>query len=115
MTATSTSPGSKAWVRAAGLDEIPDGGIKTCNLAGRVVAVIRAGDRYGALDNRCPHMGGPLGEGMVEYGLVICPWHGRGYDPFSGECDGFDERVTAFPTSVRDDGVYVEIPAISNT
>jgi pyruvate oxidase len=112
MTATSTSPGSD-WHRAVGVDEVPDGGVKVCTLAGRTIALIRQGNRYGALDNRCPHMGGPLGEGVVEYGLLVCPWHGRGYDPMTGECDGFAERATAFPVAVRDDGVYVEIRSSS--
>lgn len=89
--------------------------MKACTVAGRALVLTRLGKRYGALDNRCPHMGGPLAEGAIEYGLVVCPWHGRGYDPFSGECDGFAERATALATAVREDGVYVEIPVVSKT
>jgi hypothetical protein len=35
----------------------------------------------GALENRCPHQGGPLGEGSIENGWLRCPWHGYDYDP----------------------------------
>lgn len=44
-------------------------------LNGREVAVINHGGRYYALDNRCPHMGGPLGLGQVKNGIITCPWH----------------------------------------
>ena len=40
--------------------------------------------RYGALDNHCPHQGGPLGEGTIENGLLRCPWHGFDYCPLTG-------------------------------
>lgn len=40
---------------------------------------------YG-LKNSCPHMGGPLGEGDIEEGLITCPWHGWQFDITSGAC-----------------------------
>jgi nitrite reductase (NADH) small subunit len=39
-----------------------------------------------AMDNVCPHRGGPLGEGMIENGKLICPWHAWEFDPRSGAC-----------------------------
>ena len=36
---------------------------------------------YGALDNRCPHQGGPLGDGQIENGYLICPWHALRVQP----------------------------------
>ena len=64
---------------------------------------------YGALDNRCPHQGGPLGEGSIENGLLRCPWHGWDYDPLNGKAPGFDDGVETFEVDVRDDGVYVAL------
>ena len=37
-----------------------------------------------ALDNECPHRGGPLAEGMIEHGKLICPWHAWSFDPATG-------------------------------
>lgn len=68
---------------------------------------------YGVLENRCPHQGGPLGEGSIERGWLRCPWHGYDYDPITGEPPGgFSDRPQAFPVEVRDDGVYVDLPAL---
>lgn len=98
------------WHRAAAADEVPEGGAKTCSLGGRLVALLRHEGRFSALDNRCPHMGGPLGQGTIEYGRLVCPWHGREFDPFTGECDGFPDAVECFPVEARDDGLYIGLP-----
>lgn len=95
------------WHKAAEPDELAEDGVKMCSLAGRLVALTRHEGRYGALDNRCPHMGGPLGQGSIEYGRLVCPWHGREFDPFTGACETAAEAVEAFAVEARDDGVYV--------
>ena len=74
------------WTLVASADEVPEGGLKSCEVNGRTIVLSHSGRRYGAIDNRCPHMGGPLAEGEILDGLLVCPWHGREYDPFSGEC-----------------------------
>ena len=69
---------------------------------------------YAALDNRCPHQGGPLGEGSIENGLLRCPWHGWDFDPTTGKPPGgYDDGVKTYPVEVRDDGVYVGFDAES--
>ena len=68
-------------------------------------------DGYGAIDNACPHQGGPLGEGSIEKGWLRCPWHGYDYSPCNGRPPGgFSDGVEAFAVEVRDDGVYVAVP-----
>lgn len=106
-----TDAGGMEWHRAAEAGEVPEGGVKTCSVGGRLVALVHYEGRFSALDNRCPHMGGPLGQGTIEFGRLVCPWHGREYDPFTGECDGFSEQVACFPVETRDDGVYVGLPS----
>ena len=66
--------------------------------------------KYGALDNKCPHQGGPLGEGSIENGLLRCPWHGWDYDPLTGKAPGFDDGVETFSIEEREDGIYVGLP-----
>jgi len=63
-----------------------------------------------ALDNHCPHQGGPLGEGSIENGILRCPWHGWDYHPCSGKAPGFDDGVEPYPVEEREDGIYVGIP-----
>ena len=99
------------WHRVAGLDDLDDGRVRTVNADGRSLALCRVGHQYGALDNHCPHQGGPLGEGSIEGGLLRCPWHGYDYDPITGQPPaGFSDAPACFATEVRDDGVYVELP-----
>ena len=65
---------------------------------------------YSAMDNHCPHQGGPLGEGSIEKGFLRCPWHGWEFCPKDGQSPGgHDDGVTTFPVEVREDGVYVEL------
>jgi len=76
----------------------------------RSLALTHWQGRYGALDNRCPHQGGPLGEGSIEKGWLRCPWHGYDYDPLSGAPPaGFSDAPGCVPVDVRDDGVWVGV------
>ena len=99
-----------AWHKVAELDELSDGRVKTVVAGHRSLALTLCDGRYGALDNRCPHQGGPLGEGSIEKGWLRCPWHGYDYNPHDGKPPpGFTDGPACFPVEVRHDGVYVEI------
>jgi nitrite reductase/ring-hydroxylating ferredoxin subunit len=65
--------------------EVPDGGLKTFKTGDTAVVVARVGDRYCAVDYKCPHMGGNLGRGRLEAGAVVCPVHGSRFDVCTGE------------------------------
>ena len=77
------------WYRVLGLDELPEGRVTTVTAGHRSLALTHFEGQYGALDNRCPHQGGPLGEGSIEKGLLRCPWHGGDYSPLTGKAPGF--------------------------
>ncbi len=105
----STSPNTQ-WFRVAALDELPEGRVKTVVAGHKSIALTHHNDQYGALDNRCPHQGGPLGEGSIENGLLRCPWHGWDYCPLTGQPPGdldVDDALETFPVEVRDDGIYI--------
>lgn len=102
-----------SWHRIDPVDVPADGRVRSVVVDGRSVALARCGARLGALENRCPHQGGPLGEGSIEKGLLRCPWHGYDYDPITGQPpEGFSDGVTAYPVDERADGVYVQLPAV---
>jgi pyruvate oxidase len=94
------------WYRAADLDEMPEGTLKAFPAGEKIIVLARHGDSYCALDNRCPHAGGPLSEGSIENGLLVCPWHGREYSLSNGQCDGY-EGVATYPVEIRADGIFV--------
>jgi 3-phenylpropionate/trans-cinnamate dioxygenase ferredoxin subunit len=99
--------------------EIPPGGRKIVEVAGRSIGVFNVGGEYLALRNRCPHQGGPLCEGglsgLLEAGapgeyrysrpgeMLRCPWHGWEYDLRTGQSwfDPARTRVRHYPVSVE--------------
>lgn len=103
-----------AWVRVDRPGLAP-GEVTTVVAGGRAVCVVRAEDgTWSALDNHCPHQGGPLGDGQLEDGFLICPWHAYQYDPATGEPPpGFRDAATPF--AVREvagvpDALEIEVP-----
>ena len=72
------------WHKVAEPDELADGRVRAVVAGHRSIALTRCNGSDGALDNRCPHQGGPLGEGSIEKGWLRCPWHGYDYDPITG-------------------------------
>jgi len=102
----------KMWCRVAPSDIPDEGRVTTSVVDGRSVALTRCAGRLGALENRCPHQGGPVGEGSIENGWLRCPWHGYDYDPITGQPPaGFADSVVAYDVEERADGVYVRLPA----
>jgi len=99
------------WHRVLDPDELPEGRVKTVVAGHKSLCMTRFEGRHAALDNRCPHQGGPLGEGSIEKGLLRCPWHGWDYHPCTGKAPGFDDGVETFQVEERTDGVYVGLAA----
>ncbi len=98
------------WYKVLDSDELPEGRVTSVTCAHTTVCMTRFEGTYAALDNRCPHQGGPLGEGSIEQGLLRCPWHGWDFHPITGKPPGgYDDGVPTHPVDVRDDGVYVGI------
>jgi len=112
-----TRPGQKIerfeWFRVDP-GELPIGGVTTVIAADRAVAITRTNNGYGALDNHCPHQGGPLGDGQIEAGCLICPWHGYEYDPHTGTPPpGYSDSATPYEIEERADGLYVQLPVVT--
>ncbi|MEW8523209.1 MAG: thiamine pyrophosphate-binding protein [Candidatus Thiodiazotropha endolucinida] len=102
------------WHKVLSKDELPEGRVTSVTCRKKTLCMSHHQGQYGALDNKCPHQGGPLGEGSIENGLLRCPWHGWDYDPISGKAPGFDDGVEAFSVEIRDDGIYVGLPPEAN-
>ena len=92
-------------------DTFEEGKGKPFHVDGIHLAVFRYGNKYYAVDNRCPHMGYPMSEGSVRDGVLICHWHHWEFDLKTGGCFlTFGDDLKAFPVEIRDDGyLYVGI------
>ena len=75
------------------------------------LAVTREGDRLGALSGVCNHAGGPLGEGRIEGGYVVCPWHGWKYHWLTGQGEaGFEaDAVPSYAVRVEGGRLLVDL------
>ncbi len=88
--------------------ELPEGRVKTVTANHKGICLTHYKGKISALDNKCPHQGGPLGEGSIENGLLRCPWHGWDFDPCTGKPPGgFDDGIDTFPIEEKEDGFYV--------
>jgi nitrite reductase (NADH) small subunit len=77
---------------------------------GRTICIANVGGTYGAMDNVCPHRGGPLGQGMIERGKVVCPWHGWAWDPLTGAADQDSRmKIAVYPLKIQGGDVLIEI------
>ncbi|RDH76682.1 thiamine pyrophosphate-binding protein [Mycolicibacterium moriokaense] len=94
------------------LTDTPDEGrVMAAVVDGRTVALTRCGGTLGALANRCPHQGGPLGEGSIEKGWLRCPWHGYDYHPTTGTPpEGFSDAPDAYVVREDDGQAWVALP-----
>lgn len=92
---------SESFVSAGAAADIAPGSALTVSVDGREIAVFNVGGTFYAVDNTCPHQGGPLAEGYIEGTTVTCPWHAwcfnltDGKMPFAtwASVDAFDVQV----------------------
>jgi len=86
------------------------GKVKEFLVRGRFVCVANVDGDICAMDNVCPHWGGPLGQGRIENGKIVCPWHGWQYNPKTGETSRSPKvRLTIFKVELGGDDVFVEL------
>ena len=104
------------WHKVAELDELAEDRVKTVTAGVKTLCLVRYQGEYRAMDNRCPHQGGPLGEGAIEPGVdgkcwIRCPWHGWDFDPLTGEPPGGheDSGQEMFEVKLESDGIYVAV------
>lgn len=77
------------FTRICAQSELPQpGNVREFIANGRALCVANVEGTICVLDGTCPHEGGPLAEGTLEGGRIVCPWHSYAFDPCTGEADG---------------------------
>ncbi|HHL53303.1 MAG TPA: thiamine pyrophosphate-binding protein [Flammeovirgaceae bacterium] len=89
---------------------LQEGRVMTVTAGHKSICLTHYEGHYAALDNKCPHQGGPLGEGSIEKGLLRCPWHGWDYHPCTGKAPGFDDGVDTYPIKIEGEEIWVGLP-----
>jgi nitrite reductase (NADH) small subunit len=103
---------TKRWVRLTQAENIPLREGRAVHIAGHDIAIFNLGDRFLAVENKCPHRGGPLADGIVSGRTVVCPLHAWKIDLESGQVANRPEEnpcVKTFPTVVREGVVMLEL------
>lgn len=100
----------KAWIEIGALADVPRQGARVLKTPIGCVAVIRtADDEVFALDDRCPHKGGPLSQGIVHGASVTCPMHNWVISLESGSATGADEgRVRTYAVMVKHGRIFID-------
>ncbi len=104
---------NKVWYKVLeSKDLLPDGRVKTVTAGHQGICLTNFEGKFSALDNKCPHQGGPLGEGSIENGYLRCPWHGWDFHPCTGiPPGGFDDGIATFEVKEENEAIYVAISA----
>jgi nitrite reductase (NADH) small subunit len=88
----------------------PEGEAREFSLGDKVICVANVNGIISAMDNVCLHRGGPLGQGMVENGKVVCPWHGWQWDPKTGEAgQNPSAKIAVYSIKVEGGDVLIEM------
>jgi nitrite reductase (NADH) small subunit len=78
--------------------------------ADKTICIANVNGECSAIDNVCLHRGGPLGQGMIENGKVVCPWHGWAWDVKTGAAEQ-DARmkVAVYPLKIENGDALIEV------
>ena len=102
------------WIAVGDLSDIPQRGARSIDTPDGRVAVFRTGDdRVFAIDDRCPHRGGPLSQGIVHDASVTCPLHNWVISLEKGTAEGADEgQVRTFGVRVDKGRILIDADAL---
>jgi nitrite reductase (NADH) small subunit len=114
MTIGVSLPHVAEWIDVGALDDIPRRGARVVRTMGGDVAVFRtATDAIYAIDDLCPHRGGPLSQGIVHGNSVTCPLHNWVIDLSSGKAEGADDGcVRTIGCRVEGDRIFLALAAV---
>ncbi len=99
------------WIKITKVENLPLREGRPVKLGGVEIALFNLGDRFVAVENQCPHQGGPLCDGIVSGLHVVCPLHGWKFDLESGAPvqASSPNCIATFPTRVNDGVVQVNL------
>jgi 3-phenylpropionate/trans-cinnamate dioxygenase ferredoxin subunit len=103
---------TREFLRVASEKDVPKGVAKVFEVRGKRIAVCHSDDGVYAIDDRCTHDNGPLGEGELTDGEIECPRHGARFDIKTGKalCLPAVGAVATYDVDVRDGEIWIGIP-----
>jgi 3-phenylpropionate/trans-cinnamate dioxygenase ferredoxin subunit len=97
------------WIDAGLTHELPDGQAKSMTVGRRMIAIVRNGAEYFAIEDICTHDGAPLTGGEIEGNEIICPRHGARFCLRTGEAltPPAHEPVRVYETKIENGHLWV--------
>jgi nitrite reductase (NADH) small subunit len=108
---------TKEWVCITDVENVPLREGRSVHVVGHSIAIFNLGDRFLAVENRCPHRGGPLADGILAEGAVVCPLHAWKVDLATGSVTNRPDHagcVETFPTRVEGGLIFLELSVRSS-
>jgi nitrite reductase/ring-hydroxylating ferredoxin subunit len=100
-----------AWTKLTTIGEVPKDDVIEVEHNGNLYAICNVGGEIRAMSGVCPHEGGPLGQGGLVRGIVVCPFHMWEFDSKTGACLVDDlMRVPVYPVKVERNDILVDLP-----
>jgi len=98
-------------IKVASLSEVPPDSVIEVSVGETLYAICNVGGEISALSGICLHQGGPLGQGNLADGRVVCPWHAWEFDCRTGE-NSFDPEqcVATYSVQVQGDNILLQVP-----
>ena len=98
------------FARAIAVADLPPGRAAEVVVDGQAIALFNVDGTFHAVAGRCPHRGGPLGQGFLDGPRVSCPWHNYTFDVTTGEnVVSADLKVARYEVKVEDGKVLVKL------
>lgn len=98
------------WVKLCSVMEAPaSGSVGEYGAAGVAVCVAHTDGHFAAVDQVCPHRGGPMSEGWLEDGKIVCPWHAWAFDLKTGECPEERSSIKVYPVKLEGEDLLVDV------
>jgi nitrite reductase (NADH) small subunit len=107
--ATAAEPLTSDLLWVCKIDDVPLGEGRAVTVGGRRIAVFNTATGWFALDDACPHRGGPLADGLVADRCVTCPLHERRFDLQTGAALSDGEHAVSHRILMDGDDVLVEL------
>jgi nitrite reductase (NADH) small subunit len=106
---------NKIWIDIGALNDVPVRGARVVKTAHGCIGIFRCAENEAyAIEDRCPHSGGPLSEGLVHSASVTCPLHNWVIDLATGEAQGADcGRVKTYPLKLEDGRILIDAAALN--
>ncbi len=98
------------WTKVGKASDIDEGKSQIANTNNKEIALFKIEGKIYAIENTCPHRGGPLVEGYLEGLELTCPWHAWVFDVKTGICQTMpDTKQPTFKVKIENDEILVEI------